>query len=764
MQSPFSYELLYGVEHPFSKGKMWRKATSSILICGRPVSKKVHKKASLTKSTSALPLQPADNDGGLLLPAVKELSRTAEPNKRSVHILKTRPRQKSQKEDSITNSRPNPVIIVQSPEISRSPKAYEREQVLRGASHDGVCSSSGTCEETSCVSSDSRDAVRGTASAPHARESVALSRPYAGALFTHSLQKSSLLKLPHRAYHRRGGACAIEDIARGLAHSKYRNVIVMSGAGTSTHSGIPDFRTPGTGLYDNLQQYNIPSPESIFDISYFATNPKPFFALARDLYPGKYAPNLVHYFVRLLQEKSVLLRNYTQNIDGLERLAGVLPDRLVEAHGSFDTASCIRCATKHDPKEVKDIIQQGQIPRCKLKPCRGLVKPDIVFFGQDLPLRFYSLNKRDFSQCDLLLVMGTSLEVEPFAGLVSLVSSNTPRVLVNREVVWPFNSSSKRPNDMAMTGDLLESVSYLVKEAGWTKDLEQLMVGRNPTSYGDQAGPDCKGEEPSGTLPTKGEESSGTLPTKGEDPSGTRKEHMVQLGNLFDAKLEAQRKKPPPAPKPQLPLCKALYDYDAFDADELNFKEGDIIEIITEDPTGWWKGRLKGKEGVFPNNYIEKMTSYSFLFLSPDHLSVKIEVGYGLSRENINSHPADILVQSWDRGHPAAFDVTVTSLLTPAILNISSIYEGAAGRVAEARKHTTNDAKCQDLGWLCIPLAVETYGNWGKEAHEVFHRLTSLLVFGQTSHKSGLLLEIYSHVNMSLVRSIARAILGRALV
>ena len=146
------------------------------------------------------------------------------------------------------------------------------------------------------------------------------------------------------------------------------------------------------------------------------------------------------------------------------------------------------------------------------------------------------------------------------------------------------------------------------------------------------------------------------------------------------------------------------------------------------------------------------------------HLSVKIEVGYGLSRENINSRPANILVQSWDRGHPAAFDVTVTSPLTPAILNISSIYEGAAGRVVEARKHTTNDAKCQDLGWLCIPLAVETYGNWGKEAHEVLNRLASLLAFSQTSHKSGLLLEIYSHVNMSFVRSIARAILGRALV
>ena len=92
------------------------------------------------------------------------------------------------------------------------------------------------------------------------------------------------------------------------------------------------------------------------------------------------------------------------------------------------------------------------------------------------------------------------------------------------------------------------------------------------------------------------------------------------------------------------------------------------------------------------------------------------------------------------------------------------MYEGAAGRFAEARKHTTNDAKCQDLRWLCIPQAVETHGKRGKEAHEVFNRLASLLAFGQTSHKSGLLLEIYSHVNMSLVRSIARAILGRALV
>lgn len=78
-------------------------------------------------------------------------------------------------------------------------------------------------------------------------------------------------------------------------------------------------RTPGTGLYDNLRHYSIPDPTSIFDIAYFSCHPKPFFALARELYPGRYQPNVAHYFVRLLQEKNLLLRNYTQNIDGLER-------------------------------------------------------------------------------------------------------------------------------------------------------------------------------------------------------------------------------------------------------------------------------------------------------------------------------------------------------------------------------------------------------------------------------------------------------------
>ncbi|CAH2276262.1 NAD-dependent deacetylase sirtuin-3, mitochondrial isoform X3 [Pelobates cultripes] len=118
----------------------------------------------------------------------------------------------------------------------------------------------------------------------------------------------------------------MSDIADLILKNRCRKIIVITGAGISTPSGIPDFRTPGSGLYDNLKKYNIPYPEAIFEIDYFSYNPRPFFALAKELYPGKYKPNIVHYFVKLLYDKGLLLRCYTQNIDGLERHATGMHD------------------------------------------------------------------------------------------------------------------------------------------------------------------------------------------------------------------------------------------------------------------------------------------------------------------------------------------------------------------------------------------------------------------------------------------------------
>ncbi|XP_074697819.1 NAD-dependent protein deacetylase sirtuin-3, mitochondrial isoform X2 [Strix aluco] len=111
----------------------------------------------------------------------------------------------------------------------------------------------------------------------------------------------------------------LQDVAQLLRKQECRRVVVMAGAGISTPSGIPDFRSPGSGLYSNLEQYDIPYPEAIFELMYFCVNPKPFFTLAKELYPGNYRPNYAHYFLRLLHDKGLLLRLYTQNIDGLER-------------------------------------------------------------------------------------------------------------------------------------------------------------------------------------------------------------------------------------------------------------------------------------------------------------------------------------------------------------------------------------------------------------------------------------------------------------
>ncbi|XP_066557100.1 NAD-dependent protein deacetylase sirtuin-3 isoform X3 [Amia ocellicauda] len=210
----------------------------------------------------------------------------------------------------------------------------------------------------------------------------------------------------------------LEDIAKLVQEQECQRIVVMAGAGISTPSGIPDFRSPGSGLYDNLQQYNLPYAEAIFEINYFHHNPKPFFALAKELYPGNYQPNLTHYFIRLLHDKGLLHRLYTQNIDGLERLAGIPPNKLVEAHGTFATATCTVCRMSFP---------------------------------------------------------GDALRVEPFASLAGAVRGSVPRVLINRDLVGPFVSRSPRTSDVVLLGDVVAGVQRCVDTLGWTEQLDKLI-------------------------------------------------------------------------------------------------------------------------------------------------------------------------------------------------------------------------------------------------------------------------------------------------
>ncbi|KAK0263838.1 Sir2 histone deacetylase Hst2 [Friedmanniomyces endolithicus] len=260
----------------------------------------------------------------------------------------------------------------------------------------------------------------------------------------------------------------LEGLAEYIKSGKASKIVVMTGAGISTSAGIPDFRSPETGLYANLARLNLPYAEAVFDISFFKQNPEPFYTLAHELYPGKYRPTITHSFIRLLHDKGLLLKLFTQNIDCLEREAGVPDDKIVEAHGSFARQSCIECKHPYPEDDIKRHIAAKEIPRCH--ECQGLVKPEIVFFGEQLPQAFFESRMLP-AQSDLCVVMGTSLTVQPFASLPDATRGRTPRVLINKERVGGLGNGT---DDVLLLGDCDDGVKKLAEACGWLEELKKL--------------------------------------------------------------------------------------------------------------------------------------------------------------------------------------------------------------------------------------------------------------------------------------------------
>uniref|UniRef100_A0A673K041 NAD-dependent protein deacetylase n=1 Tax=Sinocyclocheilus rhinocerous TaxID=307959 RepID=A0A673K041_9TELE len=272
----------------------------------------------------------------------------------------------------------------------------------------------------------------------------------------------------------------LDGVARYILSGKCKNIICMVGAGISTSAGIPDFRSPGTGLYANLQKYNLPCPEAIFQIDYFKKHPEPFFALARELYPGQFKPTVCHYFMRMLKDKGLLTRSYSQNIDTLERVAGLEGEDLIEAHGTFHTSHCVSflCRKEYSMDWMKNKIFSEDIPKCD--SCGSLVKPDIVFFGENLPARFFTSMKMDFPRCDLLIIMGTSLQVQPFASLVSrkccAIDVNKVRFfkVKDLDIFYSLNCTAVQ-KDVAHLSTCDDGCMALAELLGWKEELEQMV-------------------------------------------------------------------------------------------------------------------------------------------------------------------------------------------------------------------------------------------------------------------------------------------------
>ena len=210
----------------------------------------------------------------------------------------------------------------------------------------------------------------------------------------------------------------LETLQRWISES--HQIVFFGGAGVSTESGIPDFRSVD-GLYH--QQYQYP-PETILSRSFFDQNPEEFYRFYRNkmLFPDA-KPNAAHKKLAELEAAGKLRSIVTQNIDGLHQAAG--SQRVWELHGSVLRNRCMRCGK---PYPTSAILESAEIPRCS---CGGIIKPDVVLYEESLDSHVLEGALLDIQQADLLIIGGTSLVVYPAAGLIQYYQGDR-LVLINK--------------------------------------------------------------------------------------------------------------------------------------------------------------------------------------------------------------------------------------------------------------------------------------------------------------------------------------------
>ncbi len=207
-----------------------------------------------------------------------------------------------------------------------------------------------------------------------------------------------------------------------------KRTTVLTGAGVSTLSGIPDFRS-ANGLYS--QKYQGMSIEDVLSIDVFDQHPEYFYGLKYFVQADDaYAPNIVHTTLAEMEQRGLLKTIYTQNIDRLHTIAGSTD--VVELHGSANHNHCRKCNAHYGVYEILDTALKGEVPKCTR--CGGVIKPDIVFYGEGLNEQDLDRAFQDFARADLTLVLGTSLVVYPVASLPELtVSHGGKLVIVNAQ-------------------------------------------------------------------------------------------------------------------------------------------------------------------------------------------------------------------------------------------------------------------------------------------------------------------------------------------
>ena len=213
----------------------------------------------------------------------------------------------------------------------------------------------------------------------------------------------------------------IKQAADLLRSSKY--AIALTGAGISTPSGIPDFRTSNQGLWQQVDPFEVAS------LTAFKIRPERFYDWVRPLTEKilEAKPNPAHIAMAQLQKAGLLKEIITQNIDSLHQRAG--SEIVHEVHGSLDTLTCGSCYTKYNGADFMDsFIHAHQIPTCP--QCNHILKPDVILMEEQLPIQIWQAATKAAKKCDLMLVAGSSLEVVPAANLPITAMSNGAQLII----------------------------------------------------------------------------------------------------------------------------------------------------------------------------------------------------------------------------------------------------------------------------------------------------------------------------------------------
>ena len=225
------------------------------------------------------------------------------------------------------------------------------------------------------------------------------------------------------------------------------SAVVLTGAGVSVPSGIPDFRTPGTGLWENVD------PMEVAHIDAWRRDPGRFWSFYGDRFASlvEKQPNEAHRVLAELERRGLIRAVITQNIDRLHRSAGTR--RLIEVHGSIEWSVCLECRGKLALDRVLEQLEAGNgVPQCPA--CRAPLKPDVVLFGELLPERAMAEAQGLAHEADLMVCVGSSLEVYPVAGLPALTHGGGGRLALVTQGPTPYDSQA----EVKLDGDVVEEL------------------------------------------------------------------------------------------------------------------------------------------------------------------------------------------------------------------------------------------------------------------------------------------------------------------